>query len=97
MPPMLPGSDGCCLPTAEGITYLKIGPQAHTIGMRGLDLVFQQLSLMQRNPSEVTDEELVGMARRFNWIPEKPAIEADYALALRQAYAAYYARLEKPT
>jgi hypothetical protein len=87
---MPPGSSACCLPNVDGITYLKIGPQGHTVGMRGLDTIFQQLIAMGRSPEDATDAELVGMARQFNWIAEKESVEADYAIALRRAYAAYH-------
>ena len=50
---------------------------------------------MGRRPEDATGEELVGMARKFNWITEKESIEADYAIALRQAYAAFFDRQEK--
>lgn len=50
---------------------------------------------MGRRPEDATDAELVGMARKFNWIPDKATIEADYAIALRQTYAAFFARWEK--
>lgn len=84
------GSGACCLPNVDGITYIKIGSQGHTVGMMGLDKVFQQLYAMGRRPEDATDDELVGMARRFNWIPEKESVEADYGVALRRAYAAFY-------
>jgi hypothetical protein len=35
------------------------------------------------------------MARRFNYIPDRPNVAADYAAALRQAYAAFCARQER--
>lgn len=92
---MPPGSGACCLPKVAGLTYLKLGPDGITVGMSGLDTVFQQLFLMGRRPEDVTDDELVGMVRRFNWIPNKSSIEADYAVALRQAYTAYFASQEK--
>jgi len=92
---MPPGSGACCLPNVDGITYIKIGPQGHTVGMRGLDTIFQQLFAMGRRPEDATDAELVGMARKFNWIADKASIEAGYAVALRQAYAAFFARREK--
>jgi hypothetical protein len=57
--------------------------------MSSLDIVFQQLLVMGRRPQDATDAELVGMARRFNWIANKESIEADYAVALRKAYAAF--------
>ncbi len=89
------GSSDCCLPRAEGITYLKIGEQGITVGMQGLEVVFQQLALLNRQPQEASDEELIGMARRYNYIPRKASVEQDYAVALRQAYAEYLARQSK--
>jgi hypothetical protein len=62
--------------------------------MMGLDKVFQQLVAMGRRPEDATDAELVGMARQFNWIADKESIEAEYAAALRRAYANYYASRE---
>ncbi|GAB4482073.1 MAG: hypothetical protein Kow0088_24790 [Anaerolineales bacterium] len=88
----LPGNGDCCLPRSDGITYLKIGEQGITVGMQGLEVVFQQLALLNRQPEEASDEELIGMARRYNYIPRRATIEHDYAQALRQAYAAYLAR-----
>lgn len=91
---MPPGSGACCLPNVAGITYIQIGPQGHTVGMMGLDKVFQQLYAMGRRPEDATDEELVGTARKFNWIPRNSSVEADYAVALRQMYAAFFDRQE---
>jgi hypothetical protein len=92
---MPPGTGACCLPNVAGITYIRIGPQGHTVGMRGLDTIFQQLYAMGRRPEDATDEELVGMAHKYNWIAENSSVEADYAVALHQAYAAFYDRQEK--
>lgn len=92
---MPPGSGACCLPNVDGITYIKLGLQGLTVGVSGLDKVFQQLFAMGRRPEDATDAELVGMARKFNWIPDGASIEADYAVALRQAYATFCARQEK--
>jgi len=89
------GSGACCPPRAEGITYLEIGPRRIKVGMMGLETVFQQLYALGRRPEEATDAELVGMARKSNYIPERPTTEADYAVALREAYARFYARQEK--
>lgn len=83
------GSGACCLPSAKGITYIRVGPDRHIIGLQKLETVFNQLLAMSLYPDETTDEELVSMARRFNYIPNKPSIEVDYAMALRQAYTAY--------
>jgi len=54
--------------------------------------MFQQLYALGRLPDDATDAELVGMARRFNYIPNWAATETDYALALREAYARFCAR-----
>jgi hypothetical protein len=88
------GDEACCLPNREDLTYLKVGPRGVTIGMMNLDAVFKQLFAMDRHPEEATDAELLGMARPFNYIPDRPNIAADYAAALRQAYAAFCARQE---
>lgn len=89
----IPSSDGaCCLPNGEGLTYLKVGPGGVTIGMMNLEAAFQQLVAMGRRPEEVADTELLGTARRFNYIPDRPKIEADYAIALRRSYTAFCAR-----
>lgn len=89
------GSNACCLPNVEGVMYIQVGSKGHTVGMRGLDLIFKQLAAMGRLPEDASDDELIGMARRFNWIPHKASIEADYAVALRKAYAAFFTRQEK--
>ncbi len=89
------GRGACCLPRVEGLTYLEVGSRRATVGMSGLETVFQQLYAMGRRPEEATDAELVGMARQFNYIPNRPTIEADYATALREAYARFHARQEK--
>jgi hypothetical protein len=83
------GNGVCCPPRAEGITYLKIGPRRILVGMLGLETIFQQLYAMGRRPEEVTAAELISMARQFNYIPERPTLEADYATALGEAYARF--------
>jgi hypothetical protein len=88
------GDRACCLPNREGLTYLRVGPRSVTIGMLNLDAVFKQLFVLGHHPEETTDGELLGMARRFNYIPDRPNVAADYAAALRQAYAAFCARQE---
>lgn len=80
---------GCCLPNVDGITYLKIGDKEHVIGMMNLESGFQQLFSCDRKLEDITDEELVRIARQHNYIPNKPSIEADYAVALRRAYLSF--------
>ena len=85
-------SDACCLPNVDGITYLQIGVQGRTVGMRGLDHVFQQLVAMGRCPDGATDTELIGMALKYNYIPRREETEVYYASALRRAYDAFFSR-----
>jgi hypothetical protein len=87
-------SGACCLPGAEGLTYIKVGPQQHTVGVMNLDIVFKQLFALGHRPDEVSDEEILGMARKSNYIAHNSEAEANYAEALRRAYAAFYARQE---
>ena len=87
--------EDCCLPSADGLIYIKIGPHQHIVGMMHLEEVFQQLYASGRQPGDVRAEKLVSMVRKFNYISHKPAIEGDYADALRLAYAVFYDRQEK--
>ena len=89
------GGGACCHPRIEGITYLEIGTLKTRVGMMDLEAVFQQLYALGRRPEETTDAELVGMARKSNYIPERADTENGYAVALRRAYARYYARQEE--
>ena len=88
------GDRACCLPGVGGVTYLQVGPRGVTVGMMNLDAVFKQLLAMNRRPAEATDKELLGMACRFNYIPDWSGVEADYAAALHRAYAAFCVRQE---
>ncbi len=90
-----PGSGACCLPNVDGIAYIRLGLQGDAVGMMGLKTIFLQLLTMGRRPEDATDAELVGMARKFNWIPSAATVEAVYAIALRQSYGGFYARQEK--
>jgi len=88
------GSGGCCPQGSEEVSHLKIGARGHIVGMMRLETVFQQLYALGRQPDETTDAELISMARRSNYIPDLAAVEADYAAALREAYARFRARQE---
>jgi hypothetical protein len=80
----------------QGITYLKLGLEGATVGMSGLEIVFEQLATVGRRPEEAGDEELLGMARASNWISSNPDVEAKYVCALCEAYAAFLARRGGP-
>lgn len=82
----------CCLPQADGLTYIKVGPRQIVVGMVGLETIFKQLLALGRLPEEISDAEIIGMARKSNYICADPEAEADYAAALRKAYARYYER-----
>lgn len=86
------GSEACCLPAADGISYIRIGDRQIVIGMRNLDVIFEQLWLLNRTPEQVSEDELIGMARKFNYISRTPSTEKDYAEALGRAYRTYYER-----
>jgi hypothetical protein len=86
----------CCPKSVSGVTQLKLGDDGPTVGIIGLDAVFEQLLAMGRTPGETTDAELVGMVRAGNYIPSRQEVEAKYAVALRRAYAAFYARRVGP-
>lgn len=77
---------------AEGLTCLHIGPKQQVVGMMDLETVFRQLLALGRPLEDVTAAEIVDMARRSNYIPNRPEVEADYAEALREAYARHVKR-----
>jgi hypothetical protein len=89
---MPPGTGSCCLPAADGITYLRVGPKGDPVGIQRLASVFNQLLSMERSPEEASNEELIGMVRKFNYIPYNAAVEAEYAEALRKAYTSFCAQ-----
>ena len=86
------GKGACCPQRAEGVTHLKAGERSIVVGLMGLNTVFRQLHMLGRHPDAITDEELVEMTRTFNYIPDNPGVEADYAAALRQTYALFHTR-----
>ncbi len=86
------GKSGCCLPRVAGVSYLRIGPEQYVVGMVELQAIFEQLQRLGRGLEDVTDAELIDMARKSNYIPNSAGAEADYALALRSAYATFCGR-----
>lgn len=89
------GTGSCCPPAADGVTYLKVGPDQQTTGMLKLEVVFQQLYQESHHPEEMSDDQLLWTARQYNYIPPKKDIETEYAIALRRAYTSYYSNKEK--
>ena len=91
--PMMAGA--CCPKSDDSVTQLRLR-EGHSVGIMGLNMVFEQLWALGRKPEEATDAELLGMARaQRNYITSKPDIEALYAAALRREYASFYARRVK--
>ena len=88
----IPNKEPCCSPQADGITYLRVGPRQIVVGMMGLETIFKPLLALGRLPEEIDDTEIIGMARKSNYIRSDPEAEANYATALREAYASYYER-----
>jgi len=93
----MPQTTGACCPKSDvRVTQLRLTDDGHTVGIVGLDTLFEQLLALGRTPDEATDAELVGMVRRQNYVPSSAA-ETLYAAALRREYAAFYARRLKET
>jgi len=88
----IPSREPCCLPRAKGLSYLKVGPRESVVGMMVLETVFKQLMVLQQLPEDVSDAEIIGMARKSNYIPNHPDTEANYAAALQEAYVRFYDR-----
>lgn len=84
----------CFLPNVDGVTYLKVGSHGVTVGMTGLDKLFQQLWMMGNRPEQAIDNEQVGMARQFNHITRKEFVGRDHAEPLPRAYEAFCGRWE---
>jgi len=88
----IPGAGSPCCPQRDDrVTLLKIGARGVVVGLMGLEAVFEQLRALGRQPEVTTDAELLGLARRFNYIPDRDSVEADYAKALREAYSHFCA------
>ena len=88
----IPGAGSPCCPQRDNeVTLLKIGARGVVVGLMGLEAVFEQLRALGRQPEVTTDAELLGLVRRFNYIPDRASAEADYAVALREAYARFCA------
>lgn len=64
-----PDSGSCCLPGAQGVTYLKIGPRQASVGMLNLGIAFQQLYQSGRQLPEISNQDLLESVREFNYVP----------------------------
>ncbi len=91
-----PMMTGACCPKSDGSVTQLFLREGHSVGIMGLNMVFEQLLAMGCRPEEATDAELLGMARaQRNYITPKRDVEALYAAALRREYASFCARRVK--
>ncbi len=78
---------GCCCGEQEPVVQIGIGDES--IGLVGLNKIFEQLRLLGRPPDPTVEEELLEMVAAKNYIPK--SCEDEYRFALRREYAKYYA------
>jgi hypothetical protein len=80
----MPGGD-CLCKGMPGVTYVAI--RGATVGILGLADSFRLWRETNRDPDDLTDEEILRAISARNYVPE-PA-ESDYAAAVRKLYAAH--------
>ncbi len=90
-----PGMDGSCCPKGDvNVTQIDLFGDGRTVGLVGLQTVFEQLVLLGRRPEDVTADELVAMVKaQRNYIPDRT--RAAYGAALLREYIAYWTRRSK--
>lgn len=76
---------GCCSGPPLKIVYIRI--KGSSVGMTGLEEIFEQVYRDGRPDDDALERELVEQARVYNYIA--PGSESDYGWALRRAYQAY--------
>jgi hypothetical protein len=82
---------GCCSGPPPKIAYIRV--RGSSVGMTGLEEIFEQLHRAGRSDDDPLEQELVEHARVYNFIA--PGSESDYGWALRRAYQAYVQSKEK--
>jgi len=76
------------------VTQIDLFGDGRTVGLIGLQTVFEQLMLMGRRPEDVAAGELVAMVKaQKNYIPDRT--RAAYGTALLREYTAYWTRRSK--
>jgi hypothetical protein len=87
--------NGSCCPQGDvNVTQVDLFGDGRTVGLVGLQMVFEQLVILGRQPDDVTADELVAMVKaQKNYIPDRP--RAAYGAALLREYAAYWTRRSK--
>ena len=72
----------CCGGAGDEIVQLLLGDE--TIGLVGLNQIFEQLYALGRAPEDSVKDELVKMVAAKNYVP--PKAEAEYGTGLLREY-----------
>jgi hypothetical protein len=83
---------GCCGGSDAEVTQVAIDDRGLTMGIVGLEQVFEQLHTMERKPEAGVRDELLAMVKTRNYVP--PSAEERYKTALLREYAAFCASKE---
>lgn len=78
----------CGCRQSDEIVQLLLGDE--TIGLIGLNQIFEQLYILGRVPDASIQDELLKMVAAMNYVP--PKAEAEYATALLHEYRKFCAR-----
>ncbi len=81
----------CCSGAPPRLVYIKV--RGHSIGLMGIEPLFERLYQAGRQDDDALEAELVEQARIYNYIAR--GLEADYGWGLRQAYRSYVRAKEK--
>ena len=81
----------CCGPSEE---IVQIGIGGETIGLVGLNQIFEQLRVLGRPSDESAEDELLKMVAAKNYVP--PKAEDEYRMALRREYARFCSKKKTP-
>jgi hypothetical protein len=82
----------CCSGRPPQLVYIKL-PRGSSVGLMGMEPLFEQLYQAGRRDDEALEAELVDQARVYNYVAR--GAEKDYGWALRQAYRCYVRAQEK--
>jgi len=83
---------GCCGGGDAEVTQVAIDDRGFTVGIVGLNPVFEQLYTMGRKSEAEVRDELLAMVKTRNYVP--PSAEERYKTALLREYAAFCASKE---
>lgn len=84
---------GCC--GGQDAQVRQIEVEGFTVGLLGLDSIFEQLDAMGRRPENSVGDELLAIVQARNYIPR--GSEAKYKRALLREYASFCAEKRRMT